>query len=227
MPLLLFDIDGTLVTCGQQVRPLFAAALEEVFGTSGVLDGYSFSGKTDPQIVLELLTAVGIDRETVLAGLPRARESFARRLERGLARRGMRLLPGVGEILLELAAHPGVTLGLLTGNWEPTGRIKLDCFDLNGFFRFGAFGDDGVERDELPPVALTRAAAHAGRDFAREEVLVIGDSPNDVACAKAHGLKCLAVATGWTPAERLEAAGADWVVPDLSAAGEALASLLA
>jgi phosphoglycolate phosphatase-like HAD superfamily hydrolase len=128
----------------------------------------------------------------------------------------MTLLPGVVERLEELAAHPQVELALLTGNWEPCARTKLAPFDLNRFFSFGAFGCDAIDRCDLPPFALDRAESHLGRRFAAIDTLVVGDSVHDVACARAHGIPCLAVATGRTSAEELHAAGADRVVADLS-----------
>ena len=220
MQLILFDIDGTLVDCGPQVRPLFASALVEVFGTAGDLDGYDFAGKTDPRIVLDLLTAAGLSREEVLAGLPRVRALYLERLEGALDRGGMRLLPGVEELLDQLAAREDVVLGLLTGNWERGARTKLSRFGLNRYFAFGAYGCDGIERSELPPVALERAEHASGRRFRPEEVLIVGDSLHDVSCARAHGIPALAVATGRTPAAALTSAGADWVVPDLAACAE-------
>lgn len=217
MRLVLFDVDGTLLHCGRQVRPLFGAALEEVFGTAGDVHGYSFAGKTDPRIVLDLMQAAGVPEETVREALPRVREAFVRRLAAGLDPAGMTLLPGVAELLDRLAADPAVALGLLTGNWRRGAEIKLAPFDLGRPFdwRLGAFGDDGVDRAELPPVAIARAAAATGRTFRPEDVLIVGDSAEDVACARAHGVACLAVATGWTPAADLTAAGATAVVADL------------
>lgn len=218
MKLVLFDIDGTLLDCGPQVRPLFASALVEVFGTAGDVDGYDFAGRTDPRIVLDLVMAAGVPEEEARGKLPQMRELYIERLSRALDRRDMRLLPGVEETLARLAAREDVVLALLTGNWEPGARAKLSRFDLNRFFDFGAFGCDGVDRSELPPVALDRAERAVGRRFEPAETLIVGDSVHDVSCARAHGIPCLAVATGRTPAERLRAAGADWVVPDLLAA---------
>ena len=223
--LVLFDIDGTLVDCGPQVRPLFEAALVEVFGTAGAIDSYDFAGKTDPGIALELLTEAGVPAAAVTVGLPRLRASYLERLAGALDRTGMRLLPGVSDLLPRLARRDDVVLALLTGNWEPGARTKLSRFDLNDFFPFGAFGCDGTDRAELPPVAWERAFRATGQRFRPAETLIVGDSLNDVACAQAHGIPVLAVATGRTPAAALAAAGADWVVPDLPAAGEVVSLL--
>lgn len=225
MRLVLFDIDGTLLSCGDQVRGFLRAALEEVFGTAGDLDNFRFSGRTDPSIALDLLTATGISREEVLGGLPELRSRYLVRLQDGLERRGMRLFPGVLDLLQRLAASSHVSLGLLTGNWREGARIKLSRFDLNRFFAFGAFGDDGVDRRELPPVALERARKATGRRFLPADTLIIGDAPADIACARAHGVSVLAVATGWTPMEVLEAEGADWVLPTLEGAHDQVPAL--
>lgn len=217
--LLLFDIDGTLLDCGPQPRGLFRDALIEVYGTAGDCDAYSFSGRTDSHIVLDLLTRAGVAEAEVLARLSCLRELYLAALDRALDRGQMRLLPGVLDLLERLAPRPDLTLALLTGNWEPGARIKLARVDLNRFFPFGAFGSDATDRDDLPPVALDRAERATGRRFRPEETLIIGDSVYDVACARAHGIPALAVATGRTSAEELHAAGAEWVVADLTAGG--------
>jgi phosphoglycolate phosphatase len=220
--LILFDIDGTLVLCGPQGRTLFEAALIETFGTAGNLGAVDFAGKTDPGIALEALTVAGFAPEAVLAGLPRVRASYLARMAQGFDHAQMRRMPGVPEVLGRLAECPNVCLALLTGNWEPGARIKLSHFELNGFFPFGAFGCDSSDRCALPPVALERAFQATGHRFRPAETLIVGDSRNDVACGRAHGIPVLAVATGHTPAAALAAAGADWVVPDLLAAEAAL-----
>ena len=227
MRLILFDIDGTLLQCGSQVRELFTAALLEVYGMDVDARGYSFAGRTDPGIVHDLLRLVGIPSDQVDAGMGAMRRRYVERLEAGLDGRRMRLLPGVRELLEELEGRGDVAVGLLTGNWSDGARIKLSRFDLNRFFSFGAFGDDGVDRNALPPVALERAFVATGRRFRPQETLIIGDSLLDVACGRASGVPVLAVATGFTPAEQLAAAGADWVAEDLWAAREPLASFAA
>jgi phosphoglycolate phosphatase len=220
--LLLFDIDGTLVDCGPQVRPLLEAAMVEVFGTAGAIAACDFAGKTDAGIAHELLNEAGLPRETIVQGLPRLCASYIDRLESSLDRGKMRLLPGVEALLERLAKRSDVVLALLTGNWEAGARTKLSRFDLNRFFPFGAFGGDGVDRAELPPIAFERAFQATGERFAPAKTLIVGDSLNDIACARAHDIPVLAVATGRTPAATLQAAGADWVVADLPAAGEVL-----
>jgi phosphoglycolate phosphatase len=222
MKLVLFDIDGTLLSCGPQVRPVFAGALMEVFGTTGAIDAYDFTGRTDPGIVLDLVRGAGVPDAVAREGLSRMRELYTGRLERSLDRAGMRLLPGVVEILERLSGREDVVLALLTGNWEPGAKAKLSRFDLEGYFPFGAFGCDGIERSDLPPVALDRAERATGRRFRPEEVLIVGDSIHDVSCAHAHGIPCLAVETGRTPGETLRAAGADWVIADLRQAAAAV-----
>jgi phosphoglycolate phosphatase-like HAD superfamily hydrolase len=217
MALVLFDVDGTLLHCGDQVRRLLAVTLEEIYGTRGPIEGYDFAGKTDPQIVLELMTAAGLTPTQVWAGMAELRRRFHRRMEDGLRAEAMVLLPGVRELLGRLAGR--LVVGLLTGNWEATARLKLDRLGLDGFFPFGGFGEDGPDRRDLVPAALDRAARFTGRRFAPQEVLVVGDTVHDVTCARAHGLACLAVTIGRTPAATLRQAGARWVTESLAASG--------
>jgi phosphoglycolate phosphatase len=216
MRLILFDIDGTLLECGPQIRPIFVDSLVEVFGRLVNMDRYDLSGRTDPRIALDLLMEAGLSQQEILARLPEVRTKYAARLERELDRQCMRLLPGVSEALESLARRKDVVLGLVTGNWEPGARTKLSRFDLNRFFDFGAFGCDAVDRSDLPPVALERAERITGRRFRPEEALIVGDTIHDVACAKAHGIPVLAVATGRTTAETLREGGADRVIADLT-----------
>lgn len=217
MKLVLFDIDGTLVDCGGQARLAFADALQHVMGTTGGLAHYDFSGKLDPRIVMDLLTGMGLSRDEALRKLPEVRAAYLERLERDLHVEKMRLLPGIGALLDALMVRKDVALGLLTGNWETGGRIKIGRYDLNRYFPFGSFGDDGMDRNELPPIALTRAQRQYGRAFAAAEAVIVGDSILDVACAHAHGIPCLAVATGKTSMDDLAATQPEWLEADLSA----------
>lgn len=213
--LILFDIDGTLVLGRGSLRGWFGEALEEVFGESGDLDSYDFAGKIDPQIVRELLAAAGVAPAEIQAGLPQVKQAYLDRLQSRLTADHLELLPHVREVLERLQRRGEVSLGLLTGNWELGARTKLACHDLNRFFRFGAFGDDQHRRRDLPPLALQRAAAVTGESFSAAETLIVGDSPLDVECARQHGIRSAAVATGRIPRERLESTNADWVVADL------------
>ncbi len=225
--LILFDVDGTLLSCGRQIRPIFRSAMVDAFGTAGDMEGYDFAGKTDDRIVTELLAGAGLSPTRIAAGIATARRLYLERLERDLDARRMRLLPAVVETLERLAAREGVALGLLTGNWEEGARIKLGRFDLNRFFAFGAFGDGVTDRAHLPPLALERAARIHGGSFLPEETLIVGDTSLDVDCGRRHGIAVLGVATGGTSADALRAAGADWVITDLRTAGAQLPAAFA
>lgn len=214
MRLLLFDIDGTLVRCGPQIGPIFMGALKRTFGRTGNVRAYDFGGRTDTEAVIDLMTGTGIPRDEVEGRLGEVRSHYGDLLER-LDPEQMRLLPGVVELLDELTAAEDVCVALLTGNWEIGARAKLEPFGLNRFFDFGAFGEDGVRRNELVPVAVERAARRLGVPPKPNDVVIIGDTVRDIACGHAHGVPVLAVATGFTPDHRLEEAGARWVVPDL------------
>ena len=216
MKLVLFDIDGTLVHSGGQAKPVFAEAMLEVFGTAGAIEAYDFSGRTDARIVVDLAVGAGVPEAEAHDGLPRVRELYLERFARRFDSRRARVLPGVERLLDALAARPDVALGLLTGNWRGGARIKLGGLGLFDRFAFGSFADDALDRRELPPIALERARQHTGRAFAAAEAVIVGDSPLDVDCARAHGIPSLAVATGWTERRALEAEGATWVLDDLT-----------
>ncbi len=214
MRLLLFDIDGTLVRCGPQIGPIFMGALKRTFGQTGNVRAYDFGGRTDTEAVIDLMTGAGIPRGEVEGRMDEVRSHYTDLLDR-LDPKKMRLLPGVVELLEELAHVEDTCVGLLTGNWEVGARAKLEPFGLNRFFDFGAFGEDGVRRNELVPIAVARAAERLGSPPEARDVVIIGDTVRDVACGEAHGVPVLGVATGFTPDHRLHEAGADWVAPDL------------
>jgi phosphoglycolate phosphatase len=209
----LFDIDGTLVdTGGAGMRALQDASVE-CFGGSG--PDLDLAGSTDLGVLAGIMAH--FDR-------PRGPEEeaaffacYLRHLESNLGHGGFpgKVLPGAAELLESLARFPAITVGLLTGNIAGGAAAKMRHFGLDRHFAFGAYGCDHADRNLLGPVALMRAAGHAGRDFSPEETLVIGDTPKDVACAHAMGSRCLAVATGRFSAGQLRACGADVVVERL------------
>ena len=214
--LILFDIDGTLLS-GGPAKGAFETAMVETYGTAGAVERVSFGGKTDPQIARELLTGVGFDHESIDAGLPGLWERYLGHLEVGLRERPMKVLPGVASLLDALESREDVALGLLTGNIVDGARLKLGSAGLWGRFTIGCYGSDSEVRDELPAIALERARERWRRDVAPDDAMIVGDTPNDVACGRAGGMRILAVATGRYTAQDLETAGADYVLPDLSA----------
>ncbi len=224
--LLLFDVDGTLLSPGPGARAAFAGALTEVFGTAGEMDTYAFEGKLDPLIVAELMRQAGVAEAVISERLPRALDLYLDRLEPALALDGPRLKPRVAELLERVGRTDGAVAALLTGNVERGARIKLSAAGLWHHFAFGAFGDEAERREDLGPLALEKAR-RLGHAFTAADCVIVGDAPQDVACARALGARIVAVATGKTPAGRLASAGATLVLPDLADTGRALEAILA
>jgi len=223
--LLLFDIDGTLVR-GGPAKQVFESALSAVYGTAGPINGHDFSGKTDPQIARELLAAAGVRDPEIDAGLPDLWKAYLAGLEENLPVRPMTVLPGVVGLLEHLETLEDVALGLLTGNIVDGARLKLGSVGLMDYFPVGGFGSDSEVREDLPAVAIERASSRWGVDFDRGRVVVIGDTPRDVACGKHGGTRTVAVATGRYDEGILVTTGADRVLPDLSNLTETVEALL-
>lgn len=180
----------------------------------GAFTGVPMSGRTDPLIITDACARCGVALDGKRDHLiERYVDYLTHELPRDVP--GKRVLPGVVPLLDALHTDPGAILALLTGNLEPSARLKLEEFDLWRYFETGAFGDDAPERNGLVAVALSRVAALGYPSLPADHILVIGDTPHDVACARAAGVRSLAVATGTAAAWELEAAGADAVVPDL------------
>lgn len=203
--LVLFDIDGTLITDSGAARHSYGLALRETYGFEGDLARYDFSGRTDPQITSMVLHDAGFTDEQIAERSPRLWEAYLRELAIHATAERVRVLAGIQELLDRLAAIDHITLGLLTGNIEPGARLKLAPAGLNHYFPFGAFGSDSANREELPPVAVERASRIDGHRFQGREVVIIGDSIYDVRCGVPHGATTIAIASGKTSAEKLRA----------------------
>ncbi|HXB54448.1 MAG TPA: HAD hydrolase-like protein [Vicinamibacteria bacterium] len=223
---MLFDIDGTLLSAGGVSSRALEDALQETFGAVGPVAGYDYSGKTDPQIVRELMRGAGFLDEEIVALRSTALERYRSRLLELLRPEDVVAKPGVGPLLEALAATRGVTLGLLTGNLEPCARAKLAPLRANRHFPFGAFGSDHEDRYRLPALAVARARDLTGLEFAGKRVVVVGDSIHDVLCGRGLGVRAVAVATGRTPQERLAAESPDALLDDFSQTEVALRAIL-
>ena len=202
--LVLFDIDGTLITDGGASREAFASALLEVFQYRGELRRYDFSGRTDPQIAHMVLRDAGWSEAEIDARMAPLWDKYVAELEKH-ERSRVRELPGVRSLLDSLKGDARVTLALLTGNIERGARLKLSGPALNDYFSFGAFGSDSPRREELPPIAMRRAMERNGHRFSGRDVVIIGDSIYDVRCGVPHLATTIAIASGKTSAEALKA----------------------
>jgi phosphoglycolate phosphatase len=217
MKLILFDIDGTLIWPDGAGREAMRRALIEVFGVTGPVDSLPMAGKTDWQIITELLTAAGVNHSTIEARLPSCFRVIARHMTQTTQERQIRVCPGIPALLARIYAHPETTLGLLTGNLATTAAIKLRAAHLDpALFCVGAYGNDRSNRSQLPAVAITRAHALTGYRFSGKNVAIVGDTPADVTCGRHLGVNAIGVATGRHPPESLRAAGADYVFSDLT-----------
>jgi phosphoglycolate phosphatase-like HAD superfamily hydrolase len=227
MRLVLFDIDGTLLSTGGVATEVFTRVLSELAGRDITLDGYSLAGKTDPRIVRDLLAQAGHGPAHIDALVPRILEGYLDRFPAALAASPKpRLLPGVRELLVRLAALPEVLLGLLTGNIERGAAIKLDHFGLLELFRLGAYGSDSEDRRALVAVAAGRAERLTGVRFPPPAIVVVGDTPLDIDCGRAAGAVTVAVATGPYGTAELAAHGPDAVFADLRDRDRVIAAVL-
>ncbi len=214
--LILFDIDGTLIQSGRAGVRAMNLAFERLHGRRQALDGVTLAGRTDRAIVSDVFRAIGI--EPADADILRLRNAYVDCLADEIRRPvsdPSGVLPGVLALLDRLAALEAVAVGLLTGNFEGGAAVKLRHFALWDRFPFGAFGDQHADRRLLLPVALDRAASSGHGPFDRNAVVVIGDTPLDVDCARAHGALAIGVATGPFSRADLQQAGADLTVATL------------
>jgi len=228
MRLVLFDIDGTLLNSGGMGRAAMQRALGLVFGSPGN-PSYRYDGKTDRQIVRDVMRMEGHSDQHIDARMEKLIDLYLAGLREG-ARTGkfnVRPLEGVIPLLDALEPRKDVILGLLTGNVEPGARIKLTAAGIDpDRFRVNAFGSDHEHRPELPAIAQRRAGETLGLDIAGERLVVIGDTPSDIECGRSLGAKAIGVASGHYTVEQLQAHNPYAVFPSLKNTEQVLESIL-
>jgi phosphoglycolate phosphatase-like HAD superfamily hydrolase len=225
--LVLFDIDGTLLSAAGAGRHAVRQALAEAVGDIPAAAKWVFAGKTDPQLTRELLEHHGVPGEQVEALIPRVMHRYLELLETHLATAAdAHLKPGVEALLGALAEHRDVTVGLLTGNLAEGARIKLRRFGLEHHFKLGAFGSDHHHRPALPAIAVQRAHALTGVTYEGKEIVIIGDTEHDIRCGAALGVRAIGVATGPYGVEELRTHGPDHVFQDLGDTAAVLEAIL-
>lgn len=217
--LVLWDVDGTLIDSGGVGAEMFDVALERALGHRPP-SRVPMSGKTDPQIVSDYFDLLDLAHPEREVHLPEVLEHLAMALaeeEESIRLRG-RVLSGVVEALKALSGYDDVVQSLLTGNLAPNALVKVRAFGLDRWLdlEVGAFGSDHADRRRLVPFALDRLASLRGRRIEPSEVWIVGDTPHDLACARAGGVRCLLVASGRFTVEDLAAGEPDAVWPDLS-----------
>ena len=214
---LLFDIDGTLLNPSNEGRICLSRALTEVFGTTGPIDDFPMAGKTDWQIVTELMTEAGLPADQIASGLEASFDAYARAVSEAAPTLQMLLLPGVEVLLAALSGEPDFALGLVTGNVRDSVPVKLRAVGIDpSLFTFGSYGRERPHRNDLPGLAISRWEGQWGEPVDRAKVLVIGDTSRDIECARHAGVKVLAVATGHTSAAELAEHLPDYVLEDLT-----------
>jgi phosphoglycolate phosphatase-like HAD superfamily hydrolase len=199
--ILLWDIDGTLIRSLRSgaFKDYTIPVLEAVFGTAGRLPETRVSGMTDLQIVGEALRHEGFTHEHVRERIDHLRDRYMEEMKKatGNGQQFFEVLPGARETLAAVAEHPRYESALLTGNIEPAAYLKMELVGLSEFFTLpGAFGDESHDRRDLPALAVERINRYLGKELDPSQFIVIGDTPNDIACARHFGTRVIAVGTG-------------------------------
>jgi len=221
--LLLWDIDGTLISTGAAGHRAIESATAQRFGGSGNLEGIEIAGRTDLSIAHQVLAKHGepVTDANTQSFLALYLELLAEELPRSKGR----VMPGVLELLQRTEDRPDVILGLLTGNLRRGAQLKLEHYKLWHFFALGAFADDHHDRNQLGGFALDRVQEHCGEEIPPANVDVIGDTGHDIACGKAFGARTIAIATGSWPRERLAEHAPDFLFDDFSNVEEVISTL--
>lgn len=229
MKLVLFDIDGTILWSDGAGRRALHVALLETFGTVGPAD-YWFDGKTDPQIIRELMQSEGFDEDEIARRLPPTLDRYLQQLHVELndPAHDAQVFPGVRQLLDALDDEEGVVLGLLTGNVAGGAQAKLERVGIDfGRFPVGAFGSDHAVRPELPAIAQARCRELLNTHVEGDRIVVIGDTPADLTCGQSIGARAIGVATGRFSMEELRAHQPHAVFQDLSDTNAVLERILA
>ncbi len=243
MPVILFDIDGTLILTGRagqfamqkvasrEPTPVVteAESIREPLQATRIPSEISFAGRTDRSIIADYFRRLGIEPSPECWG--RFTRNFLNELPDELKRRSGVVLPGVRETLELLAAAPQVQLGLLTGNLRTAARMKLSHYGLEGYFyadgiAMGGFGDEHLDRDDVARDALQDVRTRLHQSVSPDDIWIVGDTPRDVQCARAIGVHVVAVATGEFSVDALAATQPDLVLADLTQARPWSESLL-
>lgn len=225
--LVLFDIDETLISSDGAGRRAIGKALANIFDCDLSKIKVSMSGKTDPQILTEILSAGSISKEEIEDRMDEILEIYISLLQEQInASNHYKIHVGIPEILEILNGDSNTCLGLLTGNIETGARMKLNRFDLNRYFPIGAYGSDSGNRMDLPEIATNRGIEFYEMEFSADQVVIIGDSIYDVRCAKGFGAKSIAVNTGVTKKQMLEDENPDHLFEDLSHTKKVLEAIL-
>lgn len=227
--LILLDLDGTLIASRSVGRRALEVAFESLYGWGGATEGLSFGGLTDPVILRAVFEARGRSAAEAEQEYQRVLAAYLAALDALIEREpdSVWSLPGAAAFVEALVSHERCVVGVLTGNTEGGARRKLRAAGLGeAFFTCSAFGDEAPTRNDLLPVALTRANAGRARPLTPAQVVIVGDTPRDVAVARAHGARALGVSTGATAHELLEASRPDVLLRSLEPLGEALAAVL-
>lgn len=217
--LVLFDIDGTLLLSGGAGRRALISVMLPTVDNHEIFGQVRFDGKTDPQIITELLEVAGIESPTADSLVTSLADRYLSHLESELDAPGETrpsLMPGVSQLLDCLAEDQRVVLGLLTGNLSRGADLKLRSVGIDpGMFVIGAYGSDSAHRPDLPGIAALRAEPHFGYVPDGEELVIIGDTPADVTCGSSIGARAIGVATGSYSSTDLADAGAYRVFEEL------------
>lgn len=224
--LYLFDIDCTLLWTKGAGRVAMGHAIQDILGFSPAIEDLKFGGKTDWLLLQEILSPHGYTDEDVARIMPEYDRAMGKHLARIIGDFDVEPCPSAHEVVAQLRERDDALLALVTGNVRSGAPVKLRAAGFDpAHFAVGAYGSEAMERDALPPLALARAVEHYRQNIQPQQVIVIGDTPADVQCARALGAVAVAVRTGYCKPGELEASRPDFLLDDLTQFAQVLANL--